>query len=135
MVTLFLGGLWHGAAWTFVAWGTLHGGWLVLERAFGKRSWFRRLPHAVRVGLTFLIVSLAWVFFRAPDLHAAGIYLESLFGLNTPAPGAVLLGGLIRRPYDLLNLDMTDERELLDLAGWDLRPPLASPAAMPRAEL
>jgi len=103
-LVMLIGGLWHGAAWTFVIWGAIHGFWLALERALGKDSWYRRLPHAGRVALTFFIVLIAWVFFRAPDLASALRYLGSLAGLGGSAPGAALIGGLIRRPYDLLNL-------------------------------
>jgi alginate O-acetyltransferase complex protein AlgI len=103
-LVMLIGGLWHGAAWTFVIWGGIHGGWLALERAFGKRSWYRALPRLLRVALTFFIVSIAWVFFRAPDLGSAVRYLGSLFGGGESAGGAALLGGLIHRPYDLFNL-------------------------------
>jgi D-alanyl-lipoteichoic acid acyltransferase DltB (MBOAT superfamily) len=69
MLTMVLGGLWHGAAWTFVAWGVLHGLYLSVERALGVRATagpglppWRRLPAVV---LTFSLVCLAWVPFRA----------------------------------------------------------------------
>ena len=106
MLVMLIGGLWHGAAWTFVIWGAIHGGWLALERAFGKRSWYRALPRLARVGLTFFIVMIAWVFFRAPDLASALRYLGSLFGGTSATANAALLGGLIRRPYDLLALGL-----------------------------
>ena len=103
-LVMLIGGLWHGAAWTFVIWGAIHGGWLALERAFGKKSWYRRLPHVGRVALTFFIVLIAWVFFRAPDLASSLRYLGSLAGLGQATGGAALIGGLIRRPYDLIAL-------------------------------
>ena len=106
VLVMLIGGLWHGAAWTFVIWGAIHGGWLALERAYGKESWYRALPHAARVAMTFFIVMIAWVFFRAPDLASALHYLGSLAGLRAAQPGAALIGGLIRRPYDLLNLGL-----------------------------
>lgn len=101
-VVMVLGGLWHGAAWTFVLWGTLHGLWLALERAAGKRSLYRGLPRPARVALTFLVVLVGWVFFRAPDLGSALRYLESMAGLGAARPEAALLGGLLYRPLDLL---------------------------------
>src|SRR4051794_9196819 len=64
MTVMLVGGLWHGASWNFVIWGAIHGGMLGLERAQGKHSFYRRLPHGVRVALTFLVVCLSWVFFR-----------------------------------------------------------------------
>ncbi|NIQ02922.1 MAG: MBOAT family protein [Nitrospinaceae bacterium] len=84
MVTMFLGGLWHGASWTFVAWGVLHGFYLVVEHQlrqwFGSHRW-TRIPLA-RVGLgflTFFLVTLAWVFFRSSDFPAAWALLGALF--------------------------------------------------------
>lgn len=101
-VVMVLGGLWHGASWTFVAWGALHGGWLALERAMGKRGPWRFLPRPLRVALTFLVVTVGWVFFRAADLPAAGRYLGSMLGLGEPGPAAALVTGLIADPYHLL---------------------------------
>jgi alginate O-acetyltransferase complex protein AlgI len=87
MLTMLLGGLWHGAAWTFVAWGALHGLYLWLEktcvRYFGDSEWTRR--GLVRVGLglaTFALITLTWVFFRAPDFATSGRILLSMFGLG-----------------------------------------------------
>ena len=69
MLTMLLGGLWHGAAWTFVIWGGIHGTALSAERWARER--FGGLP-ACRPGsawfVTFNVVCLAWVFFRSPDL-------------------------------------------------------------------
>ena len=90
MVTMLLGGLWHGAGWTFVIWGGLHGFYLVMNHAWrGARSrWFGsvRVPAGVAhwLGrlLTFLAVVTAWVFFRAESLSAATAILEGMAGLN-----------------------------------------------------
>ena len=100
-LVMLLGGLWHGAAWTFVIWGAIHGGMLVLERLRGKTSYYEKLPHAARVALTFLLVSLAWVFFRSSDLPSALAFLGSLCGLGGSHPGSSLLGGLLYSPYYL----------------------------------
>jgi len=103
-IVMLLGGLWHGAAWNFVAWGGLHGVWLAAERALGKRSFYGWLPRPARVALTFFGVLLTWVFFRAPDLPAAARYLAAMFGQADPQPGAALLGGILYTPYALLSL-------------------------------
>ncbi len=75
-LTMLLGGLWHGAAWTFVAWGALHGLYLVVERLVGptltlfhaKQSWlFAKLLRGLGWLLTLLLVMFAWVWFRATD--------------------------------------------------------------------
>jgi alginate O-acetyltransferase complex protein AlgI len=101
MTVMVLGGLWHGAAWTFLVWGAIHGGWLCLERLFHKRSFFAEAPAAVRVAVTFLIVNLAWVFFRAKDLAAGVDYFRSLFGLSNVSSAAVLTEGDFYNRYHL----------------------------------
>ena len=100
-VVMVLGGLWHGAAWNFVVWGGLHGALLALER--GRR--FRRsnrLPDFIRIGTTFGILLVTWVFFRAADLTSAVVYLQTMAGLVEPAAAARLLGGVLYQPYYLI---------------------------------
>ena len=67
--TFLVSGLWHGAAWTFVLWGALHGGFVVIERILKEK--LAKIPHGVRVAATFLIVNLLWVIFRAEDFTQA----------------------------------------------------------------
>ena len=100
-LVMLLGGLWHGAAWNFVIWGGFHGILLGLERMGGKNSAYRRLPGPARVALTFFLVCVSWVFFRAADLPAALAYLGAMFGLVPATATAPLLGGLIYQPYYL----------------------------------
>lgn len=85
MLTMLLGGLWHGANWTFVAWGGLHGAYLTGERFLKAR--FRSKVWANKIGAKFLfamttyfLILITWVFFRAPNFAAAGSILASLFG-------------------------------------------------------
>jgi alginate O-acetyltransferase complex protein AlgI len=99
MLVMLLGGLWHGAAATFLIWGALHGVALAAERAFGRRPIYAGLPRPLRIALTFALVSVAWVFFRAPDLGAALDYLARLAGLGEAGPAAVLASGVIQQPY------------------------------------
>jgi len=75
LVAFLLSGLWHGANWTFVVWGAYHGALVVLTRAAGKLA---RLPAAVRVFLTFHLVTIGWVYFRAPSLSVAHQLLARL---------------------------------------------------------
>ena len=89
MLTMLLGGLWHGASWTFALWGGLHGIYLVLNhawRAMRDRYWPNQRPRPLALfgarGLTFLCVVLAWVVFRAPDLHTAIGIFRGMFGGN-----------------------------------------------------
>jgi alginate O-acetyltransferase complex protein AlgI len=79
-VTMVLGGLWHGANWTFVVWGALHGAGIALVHSF-RRSRLSRvvsIPSWLGVLITFHFVTLAWVFFRAPNLHRAVEIMEGL---------------------------------------------------------
>lgn len=103
ILTMLLGGLWHGASWNFVLWGALHGGMLALERAQGERG-IPQLPRVLGTALTFVVVLVGWVFFRATDLPSALRYLSSMLGLAHPQAGADLLAGILYQPYYLLSL-------------------------------
>jgi D-alanyl-lipoteichoic acid acyltransferase DltB (MBOAT superfamily) len=81
MVTFLLGGLWHGAAWTFVAWGALHGFGLICLRVWERSG--LRMPRAIAWTITFLFVMLTWVFFRASSLPVAVAMLRAMLGGNT----------------------------------------------------
>ncbi len=101
-VVMLLGGLWHGANWTFLTWGAYHGGLLALERWWGKKPLYSWLPRPARVAVTFVLVLISWVLFRAPDLPHALSYLGSMFGLVTSAKTSMLLGSEIYTPHHLL---------------------------------
>ncbi len=88
MATMLLGGLWHGASWTFVVWGGLHGLFLGVERAlrgrFGGAAWIATWPGRILLGLiTYFLVNITWVFFRAQDFGSAKLLLLSMFGVIT----------------------------------------------------
>jgi alginate O-acetyltransferase complex protein AlgI len=104
LMVMLLGGFWHGASWNFLMWGAIHGGMLALERAAGRDSFYRRLRPSLRVAITFLIVSLAWVFFRAETLGGAVDYLGSLVGFGPQSAGRDLLAGVMYSRYHLLTL-------------------------------
>ncbi|HEV3312271.1 MAG TPA: MBOAT family O-acyltransferase [Chloroflexota bacterium] len=82
LLTMLLGGLWHGAAWTFVIWGGLHGAGLAAERWWdeSKRKLSFNLPTAVRWFLIFNFICVAWVFFRADSLGNVGSMIGQLLG-------------------------------------------------------
>lgn len=80
VLTMLLGGLWHGAAWTFVAWGGLHG--LALAANHGWRRLGLTMPRALGWALTLLFVVAAWVLFRAPDFATAQRVLAGMAGLH-----------------------------------------------------
>jgi alginate O-acetyltransferase complex protein AlgI len=102
MATMLLGGLWHGASWNFVIWGGIHGSSLALEKSLGEHHAYFKLPKLLRGGVTFLIVLIGWVFFRANDLGKAGAYLASMFGVGHSTASATLVSALIYKPYYLL---------------------------------
>jgi alginate O-acetyltransferase complex protein AlgI len=96
MTTMVLGGLWHGAGWTFVIWGALHGAFLVINHAwagFSSRLPFtlpRGLARVLSVSLTFVCVVFAWVYFRAPNLDVANQIVLGMGGVNgTSLPEAL----------------------------------------------
>ena len=89
MATMLLGGLWHGAAWNFVVWGGIHGVWQAIERAGrlpGGTQPEGRRQRLIRGLITFHIVCLAWVFFRAETFGTAGTILGRLVTGWTTAP-------------------------------------------------
>jgi alginate O-acetyltransferase complex protein AlgI len=85
MLTMLIGGLWHGASWTFVVWGGLHGAYLigerVVERALPAGEWRRRASAQLAgAALTFILVCIAWVFFRAHTFDQAFALISGMFG-------------------------------------------------------
>lgn len=112
-LTMLLGGLWHGAGWTFVAWGALHGIYLMINHGWRSlcSTWGHKLQASsmlrvrVSTGVTFLSVVIAWVFFRAQDMTAATAMLQAMAGLN----GMVI-------PEQALPSSLIDE-----LARWGIR--------------
>ena len=81
VVTMLLGGLWHGASWTFVAWGGLHGLALALNNAWSRAG--LRLPAAVAWLLTMLFIIFTWILFRAPDFSTAWYILQEMLSLSS----------------------------------------------------
>lgn len=134
MLTFLLGGLWHGAGWTFVVWGLLHGVYLVVERAvYGRRGGAVRATAAMSPparfalgALTFHLVGLTYVFFRAAAIADAGLLLRA-FGrfaaptLLTPTAGLVLAAGFASQWLD-------GDRAARLAAWWSARPPWAQGA-------
>ncbi len=80
LLTMLLGGLWHGANWTFIAWGAWHGLLLSIERVAMFRRFQQWLPRALQVGLTLLCVMLGWVLFRAHSMSDALDWFAALAG-------------------------------------------------------
>jgi len=94
-IVMLLGGLWHGAGWTFVFWGALHGAYLVVNHLWRSATKHLTLMHAVLApayaALTFMAVLLSWVFFRASSFEAATNVLEGMFDPKIIAlPGEIM---------------------------------------------
>ena len=122
IVTMLLGGLWHGAKWTFVVWGGLHGSVLALERIWDRHrpEGWPRLPRWIGIILTFHIVVLGWVFFRAESFAAAIAYLGGLGGggagelaLTPLAVGLIMFGLAIHAAPPMLM-----QRIAIRLRAW-----------------
>ncbi|HWZ91734.1 MAG TPA: MBOAT family protein [Polyangiaceae bacterium] len=104
VIVFALCGLWHGASWNFVIWGLLHGAFLVLERK-GLLRILERAWSPVRHLYCLTIVLIGWVFFRSPNLSAAGAFLQAMAGHGSGT-------GLAYRPLNYL-----DHARLLALAA------------------
>jgi D-alanyl-lipoteichoic acid acyltransferase DltB (MBOAT superfamily) len=118
MATFTLSGLWHGARWTFVAWGALHGlyylGSMRLSRAV-------RMPKALGIATTFFAVLLAWVFFRADSMTAATRYLAGMVGLHSGAAAASAVPiPLLLLCLALLGIEgvQSSKAHALDVSRW-----------------
>jgi D-alanyl-lipoteichoic acid acyltransferase DltB (MBOAT superfamily) len=79
-ITFLLGGLWHGASWTFILWGGLHGVGTVLHRLWQNLN--IKMPNFAAIGVTFIFINFTWVFFRANDFGASINIFKSLLGFN-----------------------------------------------------
>jgi alginate O-acetyltransferase complex protein AlgI len=93
MLTMLLGGLWHGANWNFVIWGAYHGGLLSLERLAGRQR-FQEPPsvwiYPFRAIMTFILVTIGWLFFRAATFEDSRYVLQQMFTRMT-GPGDILI--------------------------------------------
>ncbi len=129
MTTMLLGGLWHGASWTFVVWGGLHGLYLVGERiakSLVPESTLWNSPIA-RLGLTlltFVLVGFAWVFFRATSFAQAFRICAAMLGAGAGKTNAALLWSLI--PVGFLFvfhylLRGTTLEAVVDRTAWPIR--------------
>ncbi len=126
-VTMLLGGLWHGAGWTFVIWGGLHGAflvinhaWLALRHALGQDPCqpLSKHMHVLSVIVTFLAVTVAWVFFRADTLDHALVIVHSMFSFKILAPEGFLGGYKTLGPWLALHRITFAGDSLLSRDAW-----------------
>ncbi len=80
MITMLLAGLWHGAGWTFIFWGGLHGLYICINHVWRKAGW--SLPKPTGWLVTFMAVNIAWVFFRADDFGTAFAVIQAMCGMT-----------------------------------------------------
>jgi D-alanyl-lipoteichoic acid acyltransferase DltB (MBOAT superfamily) len=130
MIVFLISGLWHGANWTFVVWGTLHGILLAMENIISNFSGkLRKFGKSNALGIlkticTFMAVTLAWIFFRSPNLSTAIIVLQKIFSYSIGNPfnfsivnksvlifSVVLIVGLMIKEYYLLIIPTKNTRQ------------------------
>jgi alginate O-acetyltransferase complex protein AlgI len=145
MTTMLLGGLWHGAGWTFAIWGGLHGFYLIVNHGFRHAmeasgvdidawpAFARTMWQAASWALTFLAVMLAWIFFRSPNLASAANIIKAMAGMSGLAlpvvpivgkrAGAWILGLFVIAVFlpDLRYIMVG--HKLVSLGGTHYRPP------------
>jgi len=103
VITFLLAGLWHGAGWTFIAWGGMHGAALAVQRVWKRIG--GRMPFGIGLLLTFLFLNVSWVFFRAGRLKQALEIVQTMFGMNGRQffrQGNTIFTGFV--PWDFMNL-------------------------------
>ncbi|WP_029415089.1 MBOAT family O-acyltransferase [Brevundimonas bacteroides] len=115
-ITMLLGGLWHGAAWTFIAWGALHGGVQVVER-LGRAAFQNRsvIPTWIGVLVTFHIVCLGWILFRSETFPMA---MEMLAGLGRFEPATMVTPFLLTLIVGGLAMHWLPPRAVEGFATW-----------------
>jgi D-alanyl-lipoteichoic acid acyltransferase DltB (MBOAT superfamily) len=120
MITMILGGLWHGAAWTFVLWGAFHGAGLVSEHALDGRIG-RRTPAWLRWFATFNLVAFGWILFRSQDLDVFGTFLGRLVD---PGPATLWTLPIVLIVLVVIGMQLLPPRPLerLQLRIESLRP-------------
>ncbi|WNS78918.1 MBOAT family protein [Domibacillus sp. DTU_2020_1001157_1_SI_ALB_TIR_016] len=102
LAVFFISGIWHGAGWTFIIWGIMHGVASVINRLWNRAGF--KLPKLLAWFITFQFVNVAWVFFRAPSVEVALQVLKSMIGLN----GFSLPDDLQNKVFNTLNLPYYD---------------------------
>jgi len=116
MVTFLVSGIWHGANWTFIIWGTIHGVLQIIEKAFGWQKYEGKNwgVKAMRIVVTFMLVNFAWVFFRMPTIGDAFAVIGKMFtepGYFDIREGFETVAGVIMAFIGLAILIFKDVRE------------------------
>ena len=112
MVTMLLGGLWHGASWVFYFWGFLHGTYLIIQRFLGKPfghlmtalRFPKPLQQAIDILIVYFFTCLAWVFFRAPDFDVAITYIQGIASLESFTITSIVNKFLVLKGFILIGM-------------------------------
>ncbi len=133
VTVFFLCGLWHGASWTFVAWGLYHGAFLVIERV-GRNRGLPRMPGPLRHGYALVVVTAGWVLFRAADFGQAVDFLSAMAGFSQ-GDGHTYYPALYMNPETWVTLGIALAFSL-PMAPWfegQVRAALEDPEGQPRS--
>ena len=109
-----------GAAWKYMIWGGIHGGWLVVERLLGKRSFYSTSPGALRVLITFFIVSIAWVFFLPETWRDAALLAAHGEGDPPSSPLSPLMSVVLYSRGHVIVLILAGLIAFFGVQTWDL---------------
>jgi alginate O-acetyltransferase complex protein AlgI len=88
MITMLLGGLWHGANYTFILWGFLHGMFLVVQRLLTNAKQKLGLTFSgpinsiISIGIVYMLTCLTWIYFRSPDIHSAHVFIRGILSFD-----------------------------------------------------
>ena len=108
MITFLVSGIWHGANWTFIVWGILHGFFQIIEKALGLgKTESKGILKMLRIVVTFVLVTLAWVIFRSPSMEVAVDFIASMVDFN----------GFVATGMDMLRYSVI---ALIILLFWEL---------------
>ena len=118
-ITFFISGIWHGASWTFVIWGALHGLGVIITRELERSEFYRtRVPRLAKQLGVFAFVSFTWIFFRATSLSDALLIVRRIFGSGWGDPGIpILMIGMVTLIWLYQFLYESRYRNLLQTAG------------------
>lgn len=112
-ITFLMSGIWHGANWTFIVWGMMHGAFQVIEKATGQQKcYYGRTGRLIKILVTFMLVNFAWVFFRMPSLEDSVCVICRIFDFSLPIK--VFVGEVTGWPLIILGVMMLIINDIRD---------------------
>ena len=111
LIIFLVSGLWHGAAWTFIFWGFLHGIAMVISRLISART-DKHLPYPIGWLFTFIYINICWVFFRAPNISSAFLMLSKIFTGFGALPEA-LINLFFIKEFEFLKVTFADQKIII----------------------